>query len=121
MTMESGKAWQGAGAAGSDWVDALLRDAARSEAYVDDAGFTERVLARIPAAASSSTRRWILWGFGTLACLVGLGANGGAFIWHAALTAVSQMSFGVPQLALLAVAALFYWFLFSSFDRRDLR
>ena len=107
--------------AGADWIDTLLREAAGSEAYIDDAGFTDRVLARVPGRSVSPLRRWILLGFGMLACLVGLGANGGAFIWNAALAAVSQWTFGAPQLALLAVAALFYWFMFSWIDRRQLR
>jgi hypothetical protein len=98
-----------------------LRGAARREPCVDDAGFTEKVLARLPSTAPSAMRRWILWGFGTLACLLGLGVHGGAFIWHAALAVTSQWSFGSPQLAVLAVAALFYWFLLSSIDRRELR
>jgi hypothetical protein len=109
-------------AASPDWLDTLLRDAARRESCVDDAGFTARVLARIPSTAPSAMRRWILWGFGTLACLLGLGVlGGGAFIWHAALAVASQWSFGAPQLAVLAVAALFYWFVLSSIDRRELR
>jgi hypothetical protein len=67
-------------------------------------------------------RRWILFGFGALACLLGLGLQGGgAFIWHAALAATSQWSFGAPQLALFAVAGLFYWFALSLIDGRELR
>jgi hypothetical protein len=112
----------GEGAALPDWVDTLLRDAARRESYVDDAGFTDKVLARMPSTAPSAMRRWILWGFGTLACLLGLGVHGGgAFIWQAALAVPSQWSFGAPQVAVLAVVALFYWFVLSSIDRRELR
>jgi hypothetical protein len=67
-------------------------------------------------------RRWILSGFGALACLFGLGVQGGgAFIWHAALAVTSQWSFGAPQLALFAVAGLFYWFALSLIDSRELR
>jgi hypothetical protein len=109
-------------AASPDWLDTLLRDAARRESHVDDAGFTANVLARLPSTAPSAMRRWILWGFGTLACLLGLGVlGGGAFIWHAALAVTSQRSFGAPQLAVLAVAALFYWFVLSSIDRKEFR
>jgi hypothetical protein len=120
MTTEYERAGQAAGGA-PDPIDALLREAARREAYVDDAGFTEKVMAGLAPPVPLALRRRILWAFGALACLVGLGANGGAFLWNAAFEAVSRWSFGAPQLALFAIAVLFYWFLLSSIDRRTLR
>lgn len=102
-----------------DWMDGLLRAAARSEAHVDDAGFTSAVMARIPSGAPSAARRWILLGFGLLACVLGLGVFGGAaFIWNAVLEVTSRAAFGPHQLTVLAFAGLFYWYLFASVASR---
>jgi hypothetical protein len=107
------------GAVGADWIDGLLRAAARGEPHVEDAGFTAMVVARIPSGAPSAARRWILLGFGLLSCLLGLGVFGGAaFIWNAVLEVTSRLAFGPHQLTVLAFAALFYWYLFASVASR---
>jgi len=105
---------QGTGADVSDELDHLLRDAAAHEAYIDDAGFTTRVIERLPAAANFALRRWILLGFGAASALAGLLLfGGGAFVWDAALDLVTARRFGSAQFTLLVFALVFYWGLYT--------
>ena len=97
-----------------DWMDFLLRDAARKEAYIDDAGFTLRVQDRQPRPVDARLRIWILSAFAALSGLLGLVVfDGAAFIWNAIFALVTTHTFGVAQLSVVAFAALLYWTLLT--------
>jgi len=66
-----------------DWLDAKLRDEAP---YIDDAGFTARVVQQLPARRqSSSMRAFILLGVTLLACVITYLISGrGIFLANAA-------------------------------------
>jgi hypothetical protein len=98
-----------------DALERLLRDASQREAYIDDAGFTDSVMARLPRAANPALRRTILLGFSLLAVCVGLGTFGGAdYIWRAVLELVAAHRFGPTQIGALALTLPFYWALFTA-------
>jgi hypothetical protein len=65
-----------------DWLDRRLREAAP---YIDDDGFTKRVLARLPAPRqqSRSARAIILIGLSVLGSLIAyIISDGGRFLVH---------------------------------------
>ncbi len=98
-----------------DELDRLLRDAVRRETYIDDAGFTARVMGGLPAAANFAWRRWILLGFAVLAVIFGLLAfGGGAYIWDAALDLVVARRFGTAQLGVLVFTMIFCWMIYTA-------
>ncbi len=70
-----------------DWLDARLREEAP---YLDDAGFTARVLQQLPAARpqASRARLAILLGTTVVACLIAL-VLAGNFVLSAALFLVA--------------------------------
>jgi hypothetical protein len=66
-----------------DPLEALLQT---PEPYVDDAGFTQRVLQRLPPRRNPATRTRILWGFGlaaTAAVALGPGREVADSLLHA--------------------------------------
>jgi hypothetical protein len=81
-----------------DWLDARLRD---EVSYIDDAGFTARVLQQLPTRGHSrSSRSVILIGMTLLACALAYLLSGrGAFLGDAAAFLVS-----VPFATLCMVA-----------------
>jgi hypothetical protein len=83
-----------------DWLDARLRDEAP---YVDDAGFTARVMKQLPAAAPRRSFREIFIICMTLAAsaITYFASNGGEFL----VTSFRQLA-GLPTLWLLALAAI---------------
>ncbi len=66
----------------TDWLDAKLRDEA---SYVDDGGFTARVVAKLPTARTRrSLRAVILIGMALLASALAYSLSGGGrFVWEA--------------------------------------
>jgi hypothetical protein len=48
MTMTTDQASPTPDRSGDDWIEAALRDASVSSEYIDDAGFTARVMATLP-------------------------------------------------------------------------
>ncbi|MGI9087238.1 MAG: DUF5056 domain-containing protein [Chthoniobacterales bacterium] len=81
-----------------DWLDARLRDEA---SYIDDDGFTARVMKQLPARGQSrSSRSVILIGVTVVACLLAYLLSGrGAFLGNAAAFLVA-----VPFNTLVALA-----------------
>lgn len=82
-----------------DWLDRQLREAAP---YIDDAGFTSGVLAKLPAPRQKpvSLRGTILVGITLLGCVLAyVLSNGGSFI----VTNVTRLT-TLPLLWLLAFA-----------------
>ena len=59
------------------WVERLLTDDAAAAPYVEDRGFSERVLAQLPPRAARSRTRWIIPLMSVFAFLVGLGLLSG--------------------------------------------
>jgi|HubBroStandDraft_1064217.scaffolds.fasta_scaffold132886_2 hypothetical protein len=99
---------------GDGALERLLRDASQRGAYIDDAGFTAKVMARLPRAANPALRHRILLGFALAAAIVGLGAFGGAaYIWQAVLDLVAAHHFGPAQIGVVALALPFYWAMFT--------
>jgi len=83
-----------------DWLDAKLRDEA---SYIDDAGFTARVVQQLPARrrSSRSLRAAILLGVTLFACVMAYVLSGrGAFLENAAEFLVAMPFVTVCALAL---------------------
>ena len=83
-----------------DWLDAKLRDEAP---YIDDDGFTARVVRQLPRPTRSSrTRNVILLGFTIIASLVAyLVSGGGTFLADSAAFLVAM-----PLPTVLAIAGI---------------
>ena len=83
-----------------DWLDAKLREEAP---YIDDDGFTARVMQQLPAAAGSrSERHVILVGVAIIASLVAyLASGGGTFLADAAAFLVAM-----PLVTVCAIAGI---------------
>jgi len=74
-----------------DWLDARLRDEAP---YLDDAGFTARVVQQLPARRqSSSVRAFILFGVTLLACVIAYFVSGGGSVFANAAEFLVAMPF----------------------------
>jgi hypothetical protein len=87
-----------------DSLDARLRDEA---SYLDDAGFTSRVLQKLPARrVRRSYRALILIGITLVACLVAFRLSGGSGLFFEGVTYVTMMPVTVMWLCVGAVAAL---------------
>ena len=72
-----------------DWLDARLRDDAP---YLDDAGFTSRVVQKLPARqVRRSYRMFILFGLTLVACFAAFWLAGGTNILFDAFTNVAMM------------------------------
>ena len=72
-----------------DWLDARLRDEAP---YIDDAGFTSRVVEKLPARRiRRSYRALILLGVTLAACFAAYRLSGGPSLLIDALTNVAMM------------------------------
>ena len=81
-----------------DWLDAKLREEAP---YIDDDGFTSRVMQQLPAPArSGSQRHVILMGVAIIASLIAyLVSGGGTFLTDAAAFLVAM-----PLVTVCAIA-----------------
>ena len=76
-----------------DWLDAKLRDDAP---YLDDAGFTARVVHQLPAPRrSSSLRAFILLGVTLLACVIAYVLTGGEALFANAAENLAAMPFKI--------------------------
>ena len=83
-----------------DWLDARLRDAAP---YIDDAGFTARVVHRLPARSQSRSRRaLILCCITLLASLITYAVSGGG---QFLVSGFNRMA-GLPVVWILVLAAV---------------
>ena len=72
-----------------DWLDARLRDEAP---YLDDAGFTSRVVQKLPARqVRRSYRAFILLGITLAACFAAYVLAGGSSLFFDAFTSVAMM------------------------------
>ena len=87
------------------WLDAVLMDGA----HVDDAGFTDMVLARLPAPRKRRARREIAIGCFALAA----GAVGALAVAHGSLATFETP---VGLMAVVVVGALALWGALSSAD-----
>ena len=87
-----------------DWLDARLRDDAP---YIDDAGFTSRVVQKMPARqVRRSYRAFILIGITLIACLAAFRLTGGSSFFVEGITYVTMMPVTKIWLCVGAVAAL---------------
>jgi hypothetical protein len=97
-----------------DWLDALLaRDAASAPhtAYIEDAGFTASVMAKLPAARARVPYRWIVPAMGVLGFLIGVVLfSGGENLTVSLVRLVSFESFSMQKLFLVAAPlGILYW------------
>jgi hypothetical protein len=87
-----------------DWLDARLRDDAP---YIDDAGFTSRVVQKMPARhVRRSYRAFILIGITLVACLAAFRLTGGTSFFVEGITFVTMMPVTSMWVCVGAVAAL---------------
>jgi hypothetical protein len=87
-----------------DWLDARLRDEAP---YLDDAGFTSRVVQKLPARqVRRSYRAFILIGITLAACVVAFWLAGGTNFLVDGIGFVTMMPATMMWLTVAAVAGL---------------
>jgi len=87
-----------------DSLDARLRDDAP---YIDDAGFTSRVVQKLPARqVRRSYRAFILIGITLVACLVAFRLSGGSGFFFEGVTYVTMMPVTLMWLCVGAAAVL---------------
>lgn len=87
-----------------DWLDARLRD---DTPYIDDAGFTSRVVQKLPAHhVRRSYRAFILIGITLVACLAAFRLTGGSSFFVEGITFVTMMPVTTIWLCIGAVATL---------------
>jgi len=87
-----------------DSLDARLRDDAP---YIDDSGFTSRVVQKLPARqVRRSYRAFILIGITLVACLVAFRLSGGSSFFVEGVTYVTMMPVTVMWLCVAVVAGL---------------
>jgi hypothetical protein len=87
-----------------DSLDARLRDDAP---YIDDAGFTSRVVQKLPARqVRRSYRAFILIGITLVACLAAFRLSGGSSFFVEGVTYVTMMPMTVMWLCVAVVAGL---------------
>lgn len=96
---------------GDAWIGRVLASDAAADPYVEDDGFSARVLAQLPPRTVRSRTRWVVPLMSVVAFLVGLGLlSGGENLSTRLAELVSQDSISIR--ALLAVflpLALLYW------------
>jgi hypothetical protein len=87
-----------------DLLDARLRDDAP---YLDDSGFTSRVVQKLPARhVRRSYRAFILIGITLVACLAAFRLSGGSSFFVEGVTYVTMMPLTVMWLCVAVVAGL---------------
>jgi hypothetical protein len=87
-----------------DWLDARLRDEAP---YIDDAGFTSRVVQKMPARhVRRSYRALILIGITLAACFAAYWLSGGSSFFVEGITYVTMMPVTVIWLSVGAAGVL---------------
>jgi hypothetical protein len=87
-----------------DLLDARLRDDAP---YIDDSGFTARVVQKLPARhVRRSYRAFILIGITLVACLTAFRLSGGSNFFVEGVTYVTMMPVTVMWLCVAVVAGL---------------
>jgi len=95
--------------ANNDWLDDLLRQEAD---YVDDRGFTARVLAALPETRRAwyASRGFILLAATVLASVAALLIPGlASYVVGSLIDIVALKSVSAGKLAVLVPIALFYW------------
>jgi len=91
-----------------DWLDDLLKRDADGPAHLPDAGFSARVMAKLPARRSKAGA-WVLPVATALGCLLGLQALGGAeFVFNAVAALVTEGEFGARQMSTLVAVGVLY-------------
>ena len=91
-----------------DWLDDLLHRDAQDQEHIADAGFSARVMTRLPANGSRSFA-WVLPITAALGGLLGLYALGGAeYVFNAVAALVTEGEFGPRQLSTLVAMGVLY-------------
>ncbi|PRC92364.1 DUF5056 domain-containing protein [Solimicrobium silvestre] len=94
------------------WLETLLQEDASESHYLDDNGFSTRVMSSLPRSRASKDYRWILWIAASLGILIGGFWLSGFELYFQALS--SSFEGNATSLncliILLSPIALLYWF-----------
>ena len=106
-------------AAGDGWIDSVLSaDAASALAgpEIADDGFTNSLMAGLPAHRTRASHRWIVPAMGVIGFVAGLGLMSGGEELTLALTGLAQMRAPSMEQVLLAALplAVLYWIAFGA-------
>jgi hypothetical protein len=99
-------------AAGDDaWLESLIRQDANAMPYVEDAGFTDALIAKLPAPQPRAPYRWIVPAMALLGFIVGLVVlSGGEMLSVKVARLASFESLSVRSLLIVAMPlGILYW------------
>lgn len=108
-------------AADDAWLESMLRDEAATTAYVSDDGFTESLLARLPAQTRPRARRWIVPAMALFSCLVGgvwLSGGEDLTLSLAGLLQLKSLSLQNVLIAALPLGVLYWLALGAAWEQR---
>lgn len=98
------------------WLESLLRDDALQAPYIDDDGFTARLMTALPPPRSRKNHGWIIFGMTVLGVLIGgVWLHGVAAFLHEFFNLLGGKPVSLNGLtAFLAPVAVFYWLSISA-------
>ena len=102
----------GANQRGDDaWLESLIRQDAGAAPYVDDAGFTDAVIAKLPPRSSRAPYRWIVPAMALLGFIVGLVVLSGGETLSVNITRLASFeSLSMRNLLIVALPlGILYW------------
>jgi hypothetical protein len=106
---------------GDAWIEQLLASAATADPYIEDDGFSARVLAQLPPQTVRSRTQWVVPLMSVVAFLVGLGfLSGGENLSTRLAELVSLDSISIRALlAVILPLALLYWLAVGAAVQQD--
>ena len=94
------------------WLEALLRHDAGAAPYIEDAGFADDVLAKLPPRGAGLRYRWIVPAMGLLGFIVGLVVLSGGEALSASIARLASADFlSLRSLLVAAVPLGLLWWL----------
>ena len=93
------------------WLEAMLRNDAGATPYIEDAGFADGVLARLPPRGARRRYRWIVPAMGSLGFILGLVVLPGGEVLSASIARLANADFLSLRSVLIAGVplGLLYW------------
>jgi len=93
------------------WLESLLRNGAAKQPYLDDNGFTERLMAALPSPRKKRNRGWIVCVMALFGMLIGgIGLHGMETSLQDLLRLAGGQAIPFNHLAsLLILIGVFYW------------
>ncbi|GAC1633600.1 MAG: hypothetical protein NVS9B10_29040 [Nevskia sp.] len=90
------------------WLEALLREDARHQPHIADAGFAARVMASLPAPRKAAPR-WLVPAAGMIGSAAALGLTpAGSYFVNNLFGLLDYRHFSIAHLSVLVPIALFY-------------